>query len=268
MDNEGLRRGCPPVRPVRWALAPAIWPAPQDVCGSAARRLCKCRNGWTQVGREFLLALSLPVSCHPAMAVKEERPVEQTSGSEDDDLYQRRHCGQYVAQDRHRMHLQNLARRKALERAAAIARAASNPELEAREAGFRTCLNGANRSPSKSRPQPTMEAWRKNTPLERQQRPLRVPGALAVPQPLGDVRRSRTPPELPITTRTAERPRRVRRRWAIGAPVHIRTNEGEVLELYSDHYTYEGVGATLKEEKETPAQTQPVDERSRDDGNA
>lgn len=213
-------------------------------------------------------ALSLPVSCHPAMAVKEERPVEQTSGSEDDDLYQRRHCGQYVAQDRHRMHLQNLARRKALERAAAIARAASNPELEAREAGFRTCLNGANRSPSKSRPQPTMEAWRKNTPLERQQRPLRVPGALAVPQPLGDVRRSRTPPELPITTRTAERPRRVRRRWAIGAPVHIRTNEGEVLELYSDHYTYEGVGATLKEVKETPAQTQPVDERSRDDGNA
>jgi hypothetical protein len=175
------------------------------------------------------------------MAVSQD--TSQPPIVDDVELYQRRHCGKYVAADRHRMHLQNLARRKALEREAALARHTSNPDLERLENGFRCCLNGANRSPGRSgRP---LDAWqRKASPPVGGQRPLRVPGAVAVEQPLDAlvpprvIRHGRRAQSLDLqgpgedSAVTGEQTRRVRRQWAIGAPVHIKTAEGHILELH------------------------------------
>ena len=173
-------------------------------------------------------------------AVGAEAPL----GVDEHEIYQRRHCGKYFAMDRHRLHLQNLARRKALEKEAAIARATSNPELERMEKNFRCCLNGANRSPARAG-RPT-DAWQRKQSPPVGQRPLRVPGAVPVEQPLDPqcppriIRHGRRAPPLnqqgpgDDTAATSEQTRRVRRQWAIGAPVHIKTAEGHILELHSN----------------------------------
>ena len=84
-------------------------------------------------------------------------------------------CGTYEPMDRHRVYLQNLARRKQLEKEAAAARDASKRGEEDLERGFQICFNGANRDVCPPKPAARPSSG---------QRILRVPGALPVPTPL------------------------------------------------------------------------------------
>ena len=150
-----------------------------------------------------------------------------TQGTPSEDDVMKRYCGVYTtsAQHRHRLHLQNLARRKALEKEAAALRDV-DPELERLENGFRIHYQGANRSPKRRAP---LDAWRKaGQPSD--ERPLRVPGAVPV-----EARRTTrrivapTPKAMPATD---EQSRRTRRQWVVGTPVCLLTEDGEVLELH------------------------------------
>lgn len=177
----------------------------------------------------------------------------------DDD--ERRHCGAHSghngAQDRHRLHLQNLARRKALEREALANR--GDPTLEKLENGFRVCINGANRSPTrKSKP---IDAWKKPAPgaaYALVNRPVRVPGAVAVEQPLEQAehrRRARaaTPGAVDAAPGEDHPPRR-RKSWVLGQPVNVRTSEGELLELHSGGWG----GAAAEAPAPAPRQVWPL----------
>ena len=82
------------------------------------------------------------------------------------------------AAERHRLHLQNLQRRKQLEKEAEAARTRSRQGVEELERGFLNCFNGANRdlAPRQCATKPHREA-----PVRRC---LRVPGAVPVHAPL------------------------------------------------------------------------------------
>ena len=142
--------------------------------------------------------------------------------------------------DRHKLYLQNLQRRKQLERESAAAR--ENFYEKTREGGFQVCFNGANRELGMPAKTPVAQ------PVSRPRsgdRLLRVAGALPVPYDMHLVDIS--PDGLPEgpsqqPPRTAWRRnrvaddgpparRRTRRQWEFGKAVLVRGADGEMFQI-------------------------------------
>ena len=137
--------------------------------------------------------------------------------------------------ERNRIQLQNLARRKAMEKQAAAAREASRAGEAALENGFTVHFNGANREVGRQQQQPLQQQQpaRPDTGA----RVLRVAGALPVQynnfmEPL---------PQIELAPRIIARPstsaeqlpqrRRVRRTWDLGKAVLLKAAGGELLQI-------------------------------------
>lgn len=152
------------------------------------------------------------------------------------------------AAERNRLYLQNLQRKKTLEKEAEAARNKSRAgELE-KERGFLNCFNGANRDLA-SRPGPpaTAKPQHRDAPLRGNngERCLRVPGALPVRAPFAhreawpdDDQEAPQPmtaaaPPLRTAQTGRERPveRRIRRQWQLGKAVLLRGEDGEMLQV-------------------------------------
>ena len=172
---------------------------------------------------------------------------------EEDDAI-RRHAGAHhtnlTQQERHRQFLQNLQRKKALEREAAERR--FNKGQDERERGFQVVFNGANRDlgkPPKSRT--TQQQQQARNPQQQTQRPstrgatgrlLRSPGAVPIPNaawPADDAERAPAAVQRPSqqsdeeaneSDSPATAVKRNRRQWVLGEPVLLRAASGEVLQ--------------------------------------
>jgi len=128
------------------------------------------------------------------------------------------------------MFLQNLARKKALEREAAARRL--NKPQEDRERGFQMCFNGANKDLGKIKPRH----------MSQQQRPVtsgatgrlvRVAGAVPIAtlqHAVDNERRTSAIGEEGAHSPSTAIVKRVRRQWVIGEPVLLRAADGEVLQ--------------------------------------
>ena len=151
-------------------------------------------------------------------------------------------------QDRHRLYIQNLQRKKQMEKEAEAARNADNFKDAEKERGFQCFFNGANRDlglPCKLQQQ-QQQLQQLNPMRVNSKGLLRVAGALPVPTPMehrdaaaAERRDWRPPPSMP-PPRTAGRrrsdvsepqERRIRRQWDLGRAVLVRAEDGEMLQL-------------------------------------
>mmetsp|Transcript_13873 Transcript_13873/g.36408 ORF Transcript_13873/g.36408 Transcript_13873/m.36408 type:complete len:265 (-) Transcript_13873:60-854(-) len=173
--------------------------------------------------------------------------------------------------DRVRAHLDDLARKAAIDRASDRLRL--DPEAEKRERGFHVHFSGANSDFSGP---PGFRA--RKPPL------LRVAGALPVPRgpklaeppaaappraaeqqpnrvrpaPSGAAARlpTPTPAALPVQAAAQAAPRRARRRWDVGQPVTLMTSEGEYL--YMPPARTAGQADSAREEHQQPPPAPPL----------
>ena len=151
--------------------------------------------------------------------------------------------------ERHRLYLQNLQRRKQLEKEAEAMRNAHRDSAVALENGFQGFFNGANREVGKSLPSKHRAAPGR---VESREKLLRVPGAVPVPSPFAH-REAWADEGVQPPPRTARRrheaqseapsERRVRRQWALGKAVLVRSSEGEMLQIDVPHWIGAAVAA-------------------------
>jgi hypothetical protein len=127
----------------------------------------------------------------------------------------------------HRRFLARLQRQKQLEREAAARREEASGRLHAQalEAGFQVCFNGANRTLA-DRPRPQTAAAASESEASPTasgpRRLVRTPGAVPLdPRRLGYAR------PMDLAAAAADRPRRERRQWDIGATIGVKVTEGE-----------------------------------------
>ena len=136
--------------------------------------------------------------------------------------------------ERNRIQLQNLARRKAMEKQAAAAREASRAGEAALENGFTVHFNGANREVGRQQQQPLQQPARPDTGA----RVLRVAGALPVQynnfmEPLPQIELAPRIISARPSTSAEQLPqrRRVRRTWDLGKAVLLKAAGGELLQI-------------------------------------
>lgn len=139
--------------------------------------------------------------------------------------------------ERHRIYIQNLERKKRLEKESEAARNASRRTEEERERGFANYLNGANANRdgagAKSLPRPPQhrEPPRQNS----NERLLRVAGALPVPSPFEHREAWGEPSHPPLRTAVGQHERAVARKprktWEVGKAVLVRGADGAVLQI-------------------------------------
>jgi hypothetical protein len=138
-----------------------------------------------------------------------------------------RTAGAYTCEDRHRRFLATLAQKKSQEKVAARRREQSRAGELALEAGFRICINGANRSMEARRqanPKPPLDNGRQcSRGGGGGHRVLRVPGARPMPTQ-GWTEVDPVPPSI-------EMGRNTRRQWVLGRPVLMRTATGSLLQM-------------------------------------